>query len=94
MDLQLNDKIALVTGGSGIGRAIAEALAREGAKVIITGRHEDALQETANAVGENCSYVVADVTKAEDIDRTIVNCTPCQGHFLKTSPKFWTIHYC
>lgn len=71
MDLQLNDKIALVTGGSGIGRAIAEALAREGAKVIVTGRHEDALQETANAVGENCSYVVADVTKAEDIDRTI-----------------------
>ena len=71
MDLQLNDKIALVTGGSGIGRAIAEALAREGAKVIVTGRHEDALQETANAVGENCSYVVADVTMAEDIDRTI-----------------------
>ena len=41
MDLQLNGKLALVTGSTaGIGLAIAEALAREGARVIVNGRSE------------------------------------------------------
>jgi len=41
MDLQLNDKLALVTGSTaGIGLAIAKALAREGARIIINGRTE------------------------------------------------------
>lgn len=41
MDLQLRDKLAIVTGSSkGIGRAIAEGLAREGARVVVTGRSE------------------------------------------------------
>ena len=71
MELELKDKIALITGGSGIGCAIAEALAKEGAKVIVTGRHEDALQETVRKVGGNASYVVADVTKTEDVDAMI-----------------------
>lgn len=44
MDLQLSGKRALVTGSTaGIGLAIAEALAREGAQVIITGRKPDAV---------------------------------------------------
>lgn len=39
MDLQLNDRLALITGSTaGIGYAIAEGLAREGARVVITGR--------------------------------------------------------
>ena len=39
MDLQLNDKTALVTGSAaGIGLAIATSLAREGARVIVSGR--------------------------------------------------------
>ncbi len=45
---QLKDKIAWVTGaGSGIGRAAAIVLAREGARVIVSGRREPPLRETA-----------------------------------------------
>lgn len=44
MDLQLKDRLALVTGSTaGIGLAIAESLAREGARVIINGRKPDAV---------------------------------------------------
>ena len=42
MDLQLNDRLALVSGSTaGIGFAIANGLAREGARVIVNGRTED-----------------------------------------------------
>jgi NAD(P)-dependent dehydrogenase (short-subunit alcohol dehydrogenase family) len=48
MDLQLNDKLALVTGSTaGIGYAIALALAREGARVIVNGRTQAAVDEAA-----------------------------------------------
>jgi NAD(P)-dependent dehydrogenase (short-subunit alcohol dehydrogenase family) len=49
MDLKLNDKLALVTGSTaGIGNAIAEALAREGAEVIVNGRATEKVDETVN----------------------------------------------
>jgi NAD(P)-dependent dehydrogenase (short-subunit alcohol dehydrogenase family) len=49
MTLKLKDKIALVTGGTrGIGKAIAELYAQEGAQVIITGRA--ASNETASEI--------------------------------------------
>lgn len=48
MDLQLNDKTALVTGASvGIGRGIAKALAAEGVRLAITARRVDKLREVA-----------------------------------------------
>jgi len=49
MDLKLNDKVALVTGSTaGIGNAIAEAMAREGARVIINGRRQDPVTAAVN----------------------------------------------
>lgn len=51
MDLQLEGKSAIVTGGSGgIGRATAEALAREGCNVGICGRDENRLREALSAL--------------------------------------------
>lgn len=61
------DQVVLIIGGnSGIGRASAEAFAREGAKVIITGRDSKTLTETA-ASAKAVMAVRADVT---DIDAT------------------------
>ncbi len=69
MTEELTNQVALVTGGgSGLGRAIAEKYAKNGAKVVILGRHENTLQETAKT-NDNISYVVADLTKDEDITK-------------------------
>jgi NAD(P)-dependent dehydrogenase (short-subunit alcohol dehydrogenase family) len=67
------DKVALVTGGSsGLGRAIAEAFAAAGAKVVIAGLEADAVEKTSAELGADGSDVLgipADVTRQEDVDR-------------------------
>jgi len=68
---QLAGKTAVVTGGgSGIGKAIAVALASEGCRVAIAGRTESRLKETAAAIkkaGGECLPVPADVTDEGEI---------------------------
>jgi len=65
---RLTGKVAVVTGGgTGIGRAIALALAREGAEVALVGRRKDKLEETANeirSVAGIASVFPADITKS------------------------------
>jgi 3-oxoacyl-[acyl-carrier protein] reductase len=54
MNLELTGKVALITGSSrGIGRAIAETLAAEGCAIMLTGRDQKALDETASAIAKN-----------------------------------------
>jgi len=68
----LADDRAIVTGGgSGLGTAIAECLIAAGARVVICGRRESALQRTCRRLGERTSYVVHDVTDVAQSDRLV-----------------------
>ncbi len=72
MSSRLNDKIAIVTGaGSGIGRACALALAREGAKVALVGRRKDRLKDVAREIGDSALVLAADISKTVKIDRVV-----------------------
>jgi NAD(P)-dependent dehydrogenase (short-subunit alcohol dehydrogenase family) len=67
---QLEGKTAIVTGGTtGIGLAIAERFAREGAHVFVTGRRKDRLEAAVAKIGHNATGVQGDVSNLADLDR-------------------------
>ncbi|MFE8959276.1 SDR family NAD(P)-dependent oxidoreductase [Streptomyces iakyrus] len=72
---RFTDRTALITGaGSGIGRAIARALAAEGANVVVVGRRREPLEETAESIeaaGGKALAVTADVARAADIEAAV-----------------------
>jgi len=71
----LAGRVALVTGsGRGIGKAIAEALAREGAHVVLTGRTASQVEQAALAIrgsGAQAKAVLADITDESDVARLV-----------------------
>src|SRR2546422_1198694 len=75
----MKNKVILITGAlTGIGRATAIAFAREGAHVVVCGRHDDAgnaLVTELRAVGAEAEYIRADVRHEDDVrglvDRTV-----------------------
>ncbi|HEX7595587.1 MAG TPA: SDR family oxidoreductase [Gemmatimonadaceae bacterium] len=74
MDLGLRGKVAVVSASSkGLGRAIAEELAAEGANLVVCARGEDALRQTADSIrkssGVTVVEVAADVSEQSGIDR-------------------------
>ncbi len=67
MDLDLKNRLALITGSTqGIGRAIAQSLVDEGARVIVNGRHASTVDETVKALSKTgeAHGVVADLATA------------------------------
>ena len=78
MDLGLSGRVAIVTGGgSGIGRAIAVALAREGARVMVTGRRADSVQATVDLIlgqGGQAAALSVDVTSASQVSEMVETC--------------------
>lgn len=82
MDLKLTDKVAIVTGGGrGIGRAIVEALAAEGARVAIIDRDNvDRAEALAAELGGGAAAFRADVSDADDVTRMVAAVTERFGH--------------
>ena len=69
MDLELKDKVAVISGGSnGIGLAIAKGLAKEGVHLALCARNEDQLQAAAQEI--TASYPVQVITKSVDVTAT------------------------
>src|SRR5437764_14097287 len=61
-DGMLEGRVAIITGGgTNLGKAAAEELARCGAYVVIAGRRAEVLQATADEIGERCSSVTGDI---------------------------------
>jgi NAD(P)-dependent dehydrogenase (short-subunit alcohol dehydrogenase family) len=72
MSERLQGKIGIVTGaGSGIGRACAIALAREGARVALVGRRRDRVEEVAHEIGDAAFAISADVSNTSEIIRLL-----------------------
>lgn len=70
MSQKLNNKVAVVTGGSsGIGLAIAKRFAQEGAKVAITGRNQAAIDKAIGEIGPGGLGIQGDVSNLNDLTR-------------------------
>ncbi|RYE54647.1 MAG: SDR family NAD(P)-dependent oxidoreductase [Hyphomicrobiales bacterium] len=63
------EKIWIIGGSSGIGTALAEAFAKEGAVVVISGRKLDALEKVVATLGPQHRAAVADVTDVESLEK-------------------------
>lgn len=72
--LDLSGKRAIVTGGaSGIGRAIAEALASEGVRVVVADLNSEAALSAAKAIGRGASALAIDVAKRGSVETALAD---------------------
>ena len=80
MELRLDGKAAIVTGGSkGIGKGIAKAFADAGARVLITARKPDTLEAAAAELGPNVSWIAGHTGRPEDGERVVAACLERYG---------------
>ena len=72
MDLELKDRVYVVTGGArGLGRATADCLVADGARVVLSGRSAASLAEASAALGDAVVTVVADNADPDTPDRLV-----------------------
>lgn len=105
MDAQLTGKVAIITGASrGIGRAIAQELAKEQMRLVLAARSEDLLNEVAASIGTECLVHVADLRQtgaASEVIKAAIQRFGCidvlvnnagatrRGDFLELSDADW-----
>ena len=81
---RLSGKVALITGGgTGIGQAIALAMAKEGSAVVVVGRRPEKLEQTRNQVehlGGKCLTIRGDATIAADAARAVKSAEDAFGN--------------
>lgn len=81
--MKLKNKVAIVTGAaSGVGKAITELYAKEGAKVVVADIDESAILATVDAItqtGGDAVGVVANVTKEEDVQAMVQKAVDAYG---------------
>ncbi len=94
--MEFEGKVVLVTGAArGIGRAIAEAFAKEGAKVVINDVNEEGAKKTAEEIkssGGEAYGIGADVTKYDDVVRMVNEIKNVYGtvDILVNNAGYWT----
>src|SRR6476619_4449044 len=109
MDLGLTDHVYIVTGGGrGLGRASADALVAEGARVVLSGRRQDTVHAAAAELGDNAVAVVGDnadpttaarlVEAATDtwgrVDGALISVGgPPTGTVMDTPDEAWTTSF-
>ncbi|GAA5119587.1 SDR family oxidoreductase [Alloalcanivorax gelatiniphagus] len=70
MDLQLTDRVYIVTGGArGLGRASADALVAEGARVVLSGRSQQSLDSAVAALNDSAGREAAVAVAVDNADR-------------------------
>ena len=70
VELGLENKSFVVGGASsGLGRAVAEQLVAEGARVLLVARNDDAIQEVARELGDQAEQCTADVSQLSGVDK-------------------------
>jgi 3-oxoacyl-[acyl-carrier protein] reductase len=106
VDLGLTERVYLVTGGArGLGRATADVLVAEGARVVLSGRTEATLAAAVDDLGDHATYVVGDnadpelpaglISKAQDmwgrVDGALISVGgPPPGSVSSTTDEQWT----
>ncbi|MBV9389304.1 MAG: SDR family oxidoreductase [Chroococcidiopsidaceae cyanobacterium CP_BM_ER_R8_30] len=80
MDINTSRVVVVTGGSSGIGRAIAERLSQENAQVVIIGRNQLRLSETAEALGSSASWQQADVGQRTQVVEAVNAIAQQYGH--------------
>ncbi len=77
----MNDKVIVIAGASaGIGAALADTLARRGARLVLVARRKGPLSDLVSRCGAGSVGLVADMTKRDDVKRVVAETVARHGH--------------